>query len=138
MLKSQSASFKSRVSWSISFACTTILLFISTIISSTMLSAAPAVFTKGELLIPQGAVISGNSRAYYSDITLAMDEEGGLVITGASKNSLVTVEEVDVLVMESLPLQVSLSISGFLSVPCVELLSPAVSFADNQFSSFEV
>ncbi len=129
MLKSQAVSFKSRVSWFISFGCTTILLFIS-----TMLSAAPAVFTKGELVIPEGAVISGNSSAYYSDITLAMDEQGSLVITGASKNSLVTVEEVDVMVMESLPLQVSLSVSGFLSVPCVALLSPAVSYANNQFT----
>ncbi len=133
MLISQSVSFKFRVSWFINFVFTTMLFVISTIIS-TMLAAAPAVFTKGELVIPEGAVISGNSKAYYSDITLAMDEQGSLVITGASKNSLVTVEEVDVLVMESFPLQVNLSVSGFLSVPCVELLSPAVSYASNQFT----
>ena len=101
---------------------------------STTLSAAPAVFTKGEMVIPEGAVISGKSNAYYSDITLAMDELGSLIITGANKNSLVSVETVEVLIMESFPLQVSLSVSGFLSVPCVKLLSPAVSFADNQFT----
>ncbi len=101
---------------------------------STTLSAAPAVFTKGEMVIPEGAVISGKSNAYYSDITLAMDELGSLIITGANKNSLVSVESVEVLIMESFPLQVSLSVSGYLSVPCVKLLSPAVSYADNQFT----
>ena len=101
---------------------------------SPTLSAAPAVFTKGELVIPEGAVISGKSNAYYSDIILAMDEQGRLVISRANKNSLVSVETVEVLIMESFPLQVSLSVSGFLSVPCVALLSPAVSYTDNQFT----
>ncbi len=101
---------------------------------STTLSAAPAIFTKNELVIPEGAVISGKSNAYYSDITFAMDEQGNLVITGANKNSLVSVESVEVLIMESFPLQVSLSVSGYLSVPCVKLLSPAVSYAYNQFT----
>ena len=35
--------------------------------------------------------------------------------------------------MESFPLQVSLSVSGFLSVPCVELLGPAVSYTEGLF-----
>jgi len=84
---------------------------------SPTLSAAPAVFTKGELVIPEGAVISGKSNAYYSDIILAMDQQGRLVISRANKNSLVSVETVEVLIMESFSLQVSLSVSGFLRFP---------------------
>ena len=36
--------------------------------------------------------------------------------------------------MESFPLQISLAVSGFLSAPCVELLTSAIFFADNQFA----
>ncbi len=111
------------------FFLTTMLLGMS-----TTLWADPAIFRQGNLLIPEGALISGKSNAYFTNITLAMDEQGSLVITGANKNSLVTVESIEVMLMESLPVQASVAVSGFLSVPCVKLLSPAVSYVDNQIT----
>ena len=101
--------------------------------SSLPVNAAPAVFSHGKLTIPEGVLITEKGSAYFTDIVLAQNDQGGLSITGATINSLVTVENVEVLLMESFPLQVSLSISGFLSVPCVELLSPAVSYANAVF-----
>jgi hypothetical protein len=110
-----------RTSLSLFFTCSTAM-------------AEPAVFSAGEMIIPEGAVINQTSAAYFSDITLAYDGENGFIITGAKANPLVQVEAIDILIMESFPLQISAAVNGFLSVPCVELLSPAVSFTDNTFT----
>jgi hypothetical protein len=101
--------------------------------SSWFVSAEPAVFSQGKLTIPEGAAITKKGKAYFTDITLAQNDQGDFIITGANAKPLVSEENVEVLIMESFPLQVSLSISGFLSVPCVELLSPAVSYTDGLF-----
>jgi len=95
--------------------------------------AEPAVFSNGTMTIPEGAVVTPEGNAYYTNITLKQDANRALVITSATPNSLVTVETVDILVMESFPLQVSASVSGYLSIPCVKLLNPAVSYQDGVF-----
>jgi len=95
--------------------------------------ADPAVSSSGTMTIPEGAVISDSEAAYYTDITMAYDGNGALVITGADVMPLVSVESIDIQVMESFPVQVSASVNGYLSVPCVNLLSPAVNFSDNTF-----
>jgi hypothetical protein len=104
------------------------------LLAATNVIAEPAVFTKGKMTIPEGAVITDSTNSYYSDITLAYDGDGALIITGADAMPLVQVESVDILVMESFPLQISAGVSGNLSVPCVKLLNPAVSYADNTFT----
>ena len=101
--------------YTISFACLCI---------ATQLTAEPAIFTQGEMTIPEGAVITDDSNSYYTDITLAYDGTGALIITGANAMSLVQVESVNILIMESFPLQISAGVSGNLSVPCVDLLGP--------------
>lgn len=103
-------------------------------VASLSAQADPAVFRNGVMTIPEGAIVSGTGGNYYTDIRLAMNEDGSLSVTGATANSLVSVDTVDVQVMESLPMQVSLAVSGNLSVPCVELLDPAISYADNTFT----
>ena len=110
------------------------MMFAAVITAVSVARAEPAIFTRGEMTIPEGVIISPDGNAYYTDISLAYDGKGALLIAGAKANSLVMVDNVDVLVMESFPLQVSLSVSGNLSVPCVHLLSPAVAFSNNHFS----
>ena len=101
--------------------------------TTTLLTAEPAIFTQGEMTISEGAVITDGSNSYFRDITLAYDGNGGLIITGANSMPLVQVDSVDILVMESFPVQISAAVSGNLSMPCVQLLDPAVSFMGNTF-----
>ncbi len=100
---------------------------------SFLVNAEPAVFSQGTLTIPEGVVITEKRNAYFTDFILVQSDQGDLIITGAHAKPLVSVENVEVLIMESFPLQVSLTISGFLSVPCVALLSPAVSYTEGLF-----
>ena len=116
------------------FSIITLLSLFTAIAISLPVNAEPAVLTKGKLTIAEGVVISDKGNAYFSGITLAQNDQGGLSITGAKAMPLVTVENVDVLILESFPLQVSLSVSGFLSVPCVELLSPATAYSAGLFN----
>jgi len=102
--------------------------------ASLSAQADPAIFRDGVMTIPAGATVSGNGGHYYTDIQLAMHADGSLSVAGATANSLVSIHTVDVQIMESLPLQVSLAISGNLSVPCVKLLDPAISYTDNTFT----
>ena len=104
------------------------------VVLTTIANADPAVFRKGEMTIPEGLVITGDSSAYYTDIRLAYDGNGTLVIAGADAMPKVLVETIDILIMESFPLQVSVAVNGIKSVPCTTLLSPAVSYADNTFT----
>jgi len=104
------------------------------LIGSLPAFADPAVFSGGVMTIPEGATVTSGGNAYYTDITLGQKADGSLVVTGATPNSLVQVKNIDIQVMESFPLQVSVSVDGIKSVPCVDLLSPAVSYADDTFT----
>ena len=97
-------------------------------------NAEPAVFRNGEMTISEGVVISEGSTNYYSDIRLTYDGNGALIIAGADAMPKVLVETIDILIMESFPLQVSVAVNGIKSVPCTKLLTPAVSYADNTFT----
>lgn len=96
--------------------------------------AQPAIYQNQTLRIPQGAVTLGEETAYYENIELQDDGSGNFTVTAAEPRSLVSVDSVMVNVMESLPVQVSLTIEGNKSVPCVDLLTPAVSYADGHFT----
>ena len=100
----------------------------------SIVNAQPAIYQDGVLSIPQGAVIAGDDPAYYTDIQLADDGAGNFQLLAAQPNNLVSIDSVDVLILESFPLQVQLRVSGNKSVPCVELLTPAVSRKDNVFT----
>ena len=106
---------------------------LSTFLAGTVM-AEPAVFRNGEMNIPGGVVISGGNSTYYTDITLSYDGEGALIITGADAMPKVLVESIEILVMESFPLQVSVAVNGIKSVPCTDLLDAAVSYSDNTFT----
>lgn len=97
--------------------------------------ADPAIYANGTMTIEKGAVISPGGNAYYTDITLEQDADGKLVVTGATPNSLVHVDTIDIQITDSFPAQqVGIKVDGYLSVPCVDLLSPAVSYSNGTFN----
>lgn len=96
--------------------------------------AEPAIYADGEMMIPQGAVFTGNNNVYYSNIRLSANPDGSLSLTGAEQNPLVTIEELALDFSQTLPPQVILSVSGYLSTPCVELLPPAISYNENEIT----
>ena len=94
-----------------------------------------AIYSEDILLIPQGAIFDEEEgHSFYQNIELRYTGEGGFTLHSAEPMDLVQVESVDVLVMESFPVQVSVSVNGHLSVPCVELLDPAISMKGNVFT----
>ncbi len=99
-----------------------------------LLSAQPATYENFVLNIPQGAALVDGVPTYYSDLRLESTIEGNFALTAAVQNNLVTVESVVANVAESLPVQVSLSVSGTKSVPCVELQPAAVFRNDFAFT----
>lgn len=102
-------------------------LFILCLGSASQLGAAqPALFENSILNIPQGAAIVNGEPAYYNDIQLVSDVEGNFTLLAAQRSSLVSVDSVVANILESLPVQVSLTVTGNKSVPCVELQTPAV------------
>ena len=109
------------------------LLVLSLWIGQSVL-AQPAVYLGETLSIPQGAVVNEGQVAYYENIRLRLNAAGDFEPEAAESRALVGIESVSVNVLESLPLQVSLSISGNKSNPCVELLTPAVSYSEGIFT----
>lgn len=106
----------------------------ASILLGAEVTAEPAIFTNGTLTIDNGAVISEQGNSYYSNIQLIQNEDRTFSVVAAQEQPLVMVDNVDVAIMESFPVQVSLNVSGNLSVPCVELNEPAVSFENNTFT----
>lgn len=96
--------------------------------------AQPATFDNGILTIPHAALMDGTNSIYYSNVQLSSNADGSLSVVAGEPQNLVTVDSVDVMIMESFPVQVSLAVSGNKSVPCVELLPAAVSRNGNQFT----
>lgn len=96
--------------------------------------AQPATFADGVLAIPQAAMIDGTNPVYYIDVQMVDNGDGTLSVVGGEQQNLVQVDSVEVLIMESFPVQVGLAVSGYKSVPCVELLPAAVARQDNLFT----
>lgn len=103
-------------------------------IASQLVAAQPATFENSTLTIPQGAALVNGEATYYNDIQLISDIEGNLTLIAAQQRTLVAVESVVVSIAESLPVQVSLTVSGNKSIPCVELQTPAIFSSDSGFT----
>jgi hypothetical protein len=110
--------------------------FLSFIISLgcwQVASAQTAIYQDGVLTIPNIAVVEDSGGTYYSDIRLQLEPNGDFKLTAAQQQNLVAVDSVVANVMESLPVQVSVTVNGNKSVPCVRLLEPAVARKDSKF-----
>lgn len=98
------------------------------------IAAQPAVYENGVLSIPQTAVIDSTGSSYFTNVQLEADANGNFSVTAGDEQSLVAIDSVSVNVMESLPVQVSVTVAGNKSVPCVQLLEAAVSRKNSQFT----
>ncbi len=111
-----------------------LLLGVFAIVISQSLFGQPAIYQDNLLTIPQAAAIDADSTVYYTNIQLSDDGNGNFKLIAAQSRNLVTVNSVQVLILESFPVQVIVAVSGSKSVPCVELETPAVSRKGNLFT----
>lgn len=111
-----------------------ILVLIAVSLSMSSLFAQPATFSDDVLSIPQAVLIDSTDPVYYANVQLTDNGDGTLSVTAGEQQNLVSVDSVQVMIMESFPVQVSISVSGNKSVPCVELLPAAVARKDNVFT----
>lgn len=95
--------------------------------------AQPATYQNEVFTIPQGAVLDPDNPSYYNDIQLSDNGDGSFQLVNAQNANLVSVDSFIINIMESFPVQVSVTVSGNKSVPCVELQSPAIGRQDDQF-----
>lgn len=106
---------------------------LSTLFTHQVL-AQPAILQDSTLTIPQAASLDGDRPAYYANVQLNANADGSLTVVGGEQQNLVTVDTVQIMIMESFPVQVSATVSGNKSVPCVNLLPAAVARKDNAFT----
>ena len=101
---------------------------------SPALLAQPAIYQDQVLTVPQGAMIGAGDPVYFENIPLVADAEGRFTVASADQRPLVSISELSISMMESLPVQVSVNVSGNKSIPCVELLTPAVATTEGGFT----
>ncbi|MBL4572826.1 MAG: hypothetical protein JKY86_07110 [Gammaproteobacteria bacterium] len=95
-------------------------------IASQLVTAQPATFENDILNIPQGAAIVDGEPVYYNNIQLVSNIDGNFTLLAAQQSSLVSVDSIVVNIAELFPIQVSLTVTGNKSIPCVELQTPAI------------
>ncbi|PCJ25566.1 MAG: hypothetical protein COA96_07015 [SAR86 cluster bacterium] len=109
------------------------LIVFSLSFASQALSAQPAIFKNSILNIPQGAAMINGEPTYYNDIQLLSDIEGNFTLVAAEQSNLVAVDSVVVSITGLFSVQVSLTVTGNKSVPCVDLQTPAIFRNDSVF-----
>ena len=106
---------------------------LSTVFAAQIL-AQPAMLRDNILTIPLAASLDGDSPVCYANVQLNANADGSLTVVGGEQQSLVAVDTMQIMLMESFPVQVSASVSGNKSVPCVNLLPAAVSRKGSVFT----
>ena len=109
-------------------------LLLAAALFSAVAHADVPVYRDQKLLLNNAAIVSENYSHYYRNVQLSMDGEGKLVVTSAEESNLAIVDSITVQIAESFPVQVSVRVDGILSVPCVALEEPAVSFKNGVFT----
>lgn len=110
------------------------LVIFSLGIISQVVNAQVATFDNGIFNIPQVAAMVNGEPTYFNEVQLASDVEGKFTLLEATPSNLVSVDSVEVSVAESLPVQVSLTVTGNKSVPCVQLQTPAIFLQEATFT----
>ena len=106
---------------------------LSTVFAPQVL-AQPAILRDNILTIPLAASLDGDSPVYYANVQLNANSDGSLTAIGGEQQNLMAVDTVQIMLMELFPVQVSATVSGNKSVPCVNLLPAAVSRKDSVFT----
>jgi hypothetical protein len=97
--------------------------------------AGPAIYKGGTLTIPKGALFSDSRQQYYQDIILETDAAGNMTLVSAKPLPKVTVEAAEALLSEEPgKTTVSLTVSGYKSVPCTVLQDAAIQRSGSHFS----
>ncbi|MFT4860955.1 MAG: hypothetical protein ACI95C_000153 [Pseudohongiellaceae bacterium] len=110
--------------------------FLSLIISLLALqiaNAQTAIYQDGVLSVPNVAVIEASGAKYYSDVQLRLEPDGNFKLMTSQPHSLVAVDSVSVNITGALAIQVSITVSGNKSVPCVRLLEPGIARNESSF-----
>ena len=89
-------------------------------------NAQPAIYQNHALQILHAVALGQDGPAYYSDVKLSTNPDGSLSVVDGTMQNLVMVGSVEVLLLESFPVQVAITVAGNKSVPCVELQPVAV------------
>lgn len=97
-------------------------------------NAQPAIYQKQSLEITQAVALGQDGPAYFADIKLSTNPDGSLSLVDATLQNLVMMDSVEVLLLESFPVQVSIKEAGNKSVPCVELQPVALSREGDLFT----
>lgn len=108
--------------------------FAITLSFSQSLTADTTVYRDGVISISEGIVISQNVGTYFKNIQLAANSNGNFQVIAAEPRSLVSIDSVAIIILESFPVQISIVVEGFKSVPCVDLEPVAVSRYNNVFT----
>jgi hypothetical protein len=103
------------------------------LVMSQLAMGQPATFQDDVLIIPQGAVIDSDNPTFFTNIQLSQGDDGQFKLADAQENNLATIDTVQIVILESFPVQINVSVTGNKSVPCVELLTPAIARKDNLF-----
>jgi len=110
------------------------LLAIALLMLSQVSLGQAAISQDNLLTIPQTAVVDPDNPAYFEDVQLSYDGDGKFTVVAARSSTLVAVDSVMIAILESFPLQLSVSVSGHKSVPCVELQAPVITRKENTFT----
>ena len=89
-------------------------------------NARPAIYQNQALQIPQAVALGQDGPAYYSYVELSTNPDGSLSVVDGTMQNLVMADSVEVLLLESFPVQVAITVAGNKCVPCVELQPVAV------------
>ncbi len=109
------------------------LFQIALLASVQLADAQPAIYEDGMLSIPGLAVIEGTGGTVYSDVQLTLAADGSFKLVSAQANSLVAIDSVEAMILESFPVQVNVAVRGNKSVPCTRLLEPAIARKGSTF-----
>ena len=109
------------------------LLGLFVLVMSQLAMGQPAILQDDVFTVPQGAVIDSDNPTFFTNIQLSQGDDGHFILVDAQANNLVTIDTVQIVILESSPVQINVSVTGNKSVPCVELLTPAISRKDNLF-----
>ena len=75
-------------------------------------NAQPAIYQNQSLEIPQAVALGQDGPAYFADVKLSTNPDGSLSVVDATLQNLVMVDSVEVLLLESFPVQVSIKVAG--------------------------
>lgn len=116
---------------------------ISTLIALLLfpmaITAQPAIFVDGIFTIPQAAIPSNTGSSYFTNVQLADDGKGGLLVVGAEQRTLANVTDLSITTKNILSIGATqrfrvVTIVSETLLSCLSILTPAVSQRDQTFT----